>query len=45
MYNEKYEETDIRERDYSELIERRKELLKINAEQKMWAKISKREAV
>ena len=45
MYNEKYEEIDIRERDYSELIERRKELLKISAEQKMWAKISNRKAV
>ena len=45
MYNEKYEEMDGIEREYTELFKRRRELLKIKAEQKWFNKRIKRKAI
>ena len=45
LYNEKYEELDNKERELTNYYKRKREILKINAEQKYWAKINNRAAV
>lgn len=45
MYNEKWDEMDKIEREFSEHIKQRRELLKIKAEQKYFSKIKNRKAV
>lgn len=45
MFNEDWEEMNMYEREFTNLMKRQRELLKIKAEQKYWSKINKRKAI
>lgn len=45
MFNEKYEEMNMYEKEFTNLMKRQRELLKIKAEQKYWKKVNNRIAI